>query len=974
MAELSPIPPEDTPAVDSADNGSTEESELPTAAQAESPLPFQAAPSNGEEQLQRIVGAIEEQSACLKTVLESLTQTIEAGHPQIQSTDKKIAFWTAYKGLADEFDKEFQAKYGSDLDSALIFAGLFPAVSSAFIIQIQPQLQPDPNAATQALLAVLVGNITGITVSAPPPSGPSNSIVVVQSFLYFSLSSTLLAALLAVLGKQWLLHYDSAGTKGSIEQRGIERQKKIDGIQRWKFGIVMQICPLLIQFSLLLFAVALSIYLWTIHLVLAGIALALTLLGCMLYSVMITLALIFPDSPFQTPFTGLLKVFLSSILFQGPLWEFRLWVQRRIMNTAFGELYTTVSQIFLGLNRHISLLPIFSNSGSDRGTSTPGPMFSPPPPLSPEAVAIIWTLGTSTDPMVVEAAAALVPEFQWWSPPFDVEPVFTRLNDVYRSCFDYDGGIPTRSLDRATNCIRALGIFDAACHTYVYFWGAPEPLRSMICSVLAVRYNEPRFLTDRHVVLTPWCLRLIAHGLPFEGINLLRGSPKSANVTVSVQNQADFAEFLFCLNSFFTPPHAQDCSLPDKSNFTTLLTTRLFEHLSQLVTGSRPVDEALATDLLLHTAQLAKKIRVYANKMDSQCVNAALRLCSTSHLSSQAKLAALRLLRVSFSWQLSSESTNIVEVSWIHSLLGEADHSEDAVHDLVQVLWCCRPNFGKVTPASLQKILGTLITSEGGDMASSILCSSENWFTDPDLGPILEAQSTQIWSVLAEGLDCVILGTKLLHLPKWKLVISQNLPAFLDLYDDYEFFLDQHYEQAVRLLLSTVWEVDDEQMEKFGAEKANAIAFSLLAKQWDGVTHPDFLDTVRHKQNLKLLQCTVRVMFYTRLDRWYDNLLQPSQSFKDTMMLPLGEALRAAGARVKADMESEATINQTQMDALDLVADILLKLGSFTEGELRNGTKLAKLEREHWIGLRDSFLVDIKKLEKMWKEEREEEE
>ncbi|KAJ7626464.1 hypothetical protein B0H17DRAFT_842307, partial [Mycena rosella] len=118
--------------------------------------------------------------------------------------DKKTAFWTAYKILADDFDKEFQQKYEKDLDTSLIFAGLFSAVSSAFIIQIQPGLQADPNATTEALLMVLVQNITG---AAPPDllnqDGPSPIIVVAQSLLYFSLFSTLLAALLAVLGKQW---------------------------------------------------------------------------------------------------------------------------------------------------------------------------------------------------------------------------------------------------------------------------------------------------------------------------------------------------------------------------------------------------------------------------------------------------------------------------------------------------------------------------------------------------------------------------------------------------------------------------------------------------------------------------------------------------------------------------------------------------------------------------------------------------
>ncbi|KAJ7866117.1 hypothetical protein B0H13DRAFT_1573155, partial [Mycena leptocephala] len=129
----------------------------------------------------------------------------------------------------------------------LLQAGLFSAVSSAFIIQIQPELQTDPNTTTQALLGLLVENITGV---APPPAllaqptGPATIIIIAQCLLYFSLFSTLLAALLAVLGKQWLLHYDSVGERGTIEERGLERQRKSDGLRRWKLDLVMQMFPL----------------------------------------------------------------------------------------------------------------------------------------------------------------------------------------------------------------------------------------------------------------------------------------------------------------------------------------------------------------------------------------------------------------------------------------------------------------------------------------------------------------------------------------------------------------------------------------------------------------------------------------------------------------------------------------------------------------------------------------------------------
>ncbi|KAJ7330876.1 hypothetical protein DFH08DRAFT_708518 [Mycena albidolilacea] len=192
-----------------------------------------------------------------------MTTAIEGLKQKPQSPDKKITFWTAYKSLADEFDKEIQEKYKDDLDTSLIFAGLFSAVSSAFIIQIRPELQPGP---TVALLALLVQKITGLPPALLPPgtstSEPlASSVAVAQSLLYFSLFATLMVAHLAVLGKQWLLHYNSVGERGTIAEQGLKRQRKFDGMHQWQFDLVMQVFSLLLQLSLLLFSTALSIYL-----------------------------------------------------------------------------------------------------------------------------------------------------------------------------------------------------------------------------------------------------------------------------------------------------------------------------------------------------------------------------------------------------------------------------------------------------------------------------------------------------------------------------------------------------------------------------------------------------------------------------------------------------------------------------------------------------------------------------------------
>ncbi|KAF8202018.1 hypothetical protein K438DRAFT_1965469 [Mycena galopus ATCC 62051] len=201
----------------------------------------------------RLIAAVQ---SCFASLLEkqgNIQRAIEALKPQAPATDKKSTFWTSYMKLADEHDKEFKEKHITHLDTTLIFSGLFSAVVSAFIIQIQPQFVP----------------------GQPTPI----QIVVAQSLLYITMFTTLLAAFFAVLGKQWIMYYQAAGSRGTIEERGLERQRKLDGLQRWKFDTVLQMFPLLLQIALAKFSIALCIYLWTIHPPIAIIVLGLTALG-----------------------------------------------------------------------------------------------------------------------------------------------------------------------------------------------------------------------------------------------------------------------------------------------------------------------------------------------------------------------------------------------------------------------------------------------------------------------------------------------------------------------------------------------------------------------------------------------------------------------------------------------------------------------------------------------------------------------
>ncbi|KAJ7282539.1 hypothetical protein C8J57DRAFT_1055507, partial [Mycena rebaudengoi] len=180
-------------------------------------------------------------------------------------------------------------------------AGLFSAVRSAFIIQIQPELRQDPNDATQDLLRLLHSLFPNANTSTLD-KGPPSDIVFAQSLLYISLCCTLLAAPFTVLGKQWLMHYGGNRDPGVLKQWGLQRQRKVDGRNKWRFVAALQAAPYLLRMGLGIFGLALSIYLWTIRQSSSAIIVTMFSAGGIIsYIACVGSAILDSDSPYQAP-------------------------------------------------------------------------------------------------------------------------------------------------------------------------------------------------------------------------------------------------------------------------------------------------------------------------------------------------------------------------------------------------------------------------------------------------------------------------------------------------------------------------------------------------------------------------------------------------------------------------------------------------------------------------------------------------
>ncbi|KAF9783430.1 hypothetical protein BJ322DRAFT_1070796 [Thelephora terrestris] len=226
--------------------------------------------------------------------------------------DLRTLFYEHYHKEAEEFDKEFMQKYGEDLSTTLIFAGLFSAVTSAFITQVQPQLQSDPNEETAALLRVLIHKIDNTTFGGDAPAlpqwaGPPQAIIHVQCLLYASLFASLLAAFIAMLGKQWLSRYGSIDLRGSAIERSQDRQRKLNGVNAWCLSHVLESLPLMLQAALLLMGCALSRYLWEVDTTVAAVVVGMTSCGVLFYLSVVIVGAASINCPYQTPLSNLIR-------------------------------------------------------------------------------------------------------------------------------------------------------------------------------------------------------------------------------------------------------------------------------------------------------------------------------------------------------------------------------------------------------------------------------------------------------------------------------------------------------------------------------------------------------------------------------------------------------------------------------------------------------------------------------------------
>jgi hypothetical protein len=333
-------------------------------------------------------------------------------------------------------------------------SGLFSAVASAFIIDIQSELSPDYEQANNVLLEMLLNAATGTlppnyAASIPRWTGPDPVVVQVQCILYATLCVALLAAFLAMLGKQWLSRYNENETHGSAADRNRLRERKLTGIETWKLHLVMESLPLILQFALILLGFALSRYIWGINSSVSAVIIAFTAFGLLFYLSIVTASVFSFDCPFQTPLSLVVR---STVGFAAP--------HLRNLRQTFGfrrrPLQPGARQAEIGLP--LSITTVGRDRDSKSGSITALTPMVPDvaqflQPITPlfvqekdwegdrlDARCINRLFEMSTDVDVIIANMDFIPEIVWYNGIKDIPR--KRIYDALTDCFDFSSTRP----------------------------------------------------------------------------------------------------------------------------------------------------------------------------------------------------------------------------------------------------------------------------------------------------------------------------------------------------------------------------------------------------------------------------------------------------------------------------------------------------------------------------------------------------
>ncbi|KAK7445073.1 hypothetical protein VKT23_014935 [Stygiomarasmius scandens] len=232
--------------------------------------------------------------------------------PYGQEASEDARIWKVYLDEAEAYDDEMLKGFRDTINSLLVFAALFSAVVTTFVVQTSQSLLPDYGYITaiqlieQNQLLRAAGNVTAINNIPPSPVSIdsvsfTNTDVWINGLFFTSLSLSLVTALLSVLANQWLQAYTSL-TSGSARDRATIRQFRLSGFERWKMHEIIGMLPIILHLSLAVFFIGLALFVSELqHRSMSWIVVTIAAISFGAYLGSVILPAIWVDCPYRIP-------------------------------------------------------------------------------------------------------------------------------------------------------------------------------------------------------------------------------------------------------------------------------------------------------------------------------------------------------------------------------------------------------------------------------------------------------------------------------------------------------------------------------------------------------------------------------------------------------------------------------------------------------------------------------------------------
>jgi len=270
--------------------------------------------------------------------------------------------------------------------------------------------------------------------------------------MYASLIISLLAAFVAMLGKQWLNRY-LRNSGGSMIERCGDRQRKFNGLEKWPLHFFVESLPVMLQAALLLLACGLCRHTWTINASVAYTLISLTGLGVGFYVAIVIAGMSSYACPFQTPASAALRDLWKVVQY----WVVSLTVHyTRVISRTRG-MWKQGVRLVLRRQPLPTTIPLenIEVHGSEPWVM-PKDLATICRTNADDVLCVSWILRNIIDPEALDAAVRLAGTIRWFDDGLNVDPPYDLIVPTFEACFDLTGKLYPGSRDRAYYSGRAM--------------------------------------------------------------------------------------------------------------------------------------------------------------------------------------------------------------------------------------------------------------------------------------------------------------------------------------------------------------------------------------------------------------------------------------------------------------------------------------------------------------------------------------